>query len=181
MIKYNSQLLPLNSLCALQSFSVIYNYPTDFLLASKQFFHLCSMNNPVTIEIKRNDSSWDLIEIMPVWVEHNDVYIPNGSYHLCQGYPFEDSERYDAETMRERYMEHFETERENHPGYLGMLHFKGVGFFEWKYEGNQLIESEVWQLIDCIQDHMSGKIYTTENGILSQTGHSGAIDHLIPE
>ena len=130
------------------------------------------MNNPVTIEIRRQDDSWDLIEVMPVWIEKEGIYIPNGSYHLCQGYPYLDSDRYDAEAMRERYMENFEVEREEHPGYLGQLHFKGLGFFEWKYDGHQLTEPEVWQLIDCIQDYHSGKAYTTENGMLTQSANA---------
>jgi hypothetical protein len=30
-----------------------------------------------------------------------------------------------------------------HPGYLSRLHFQGIGFFEWKYEGYQLTEAEI--------------------------------------
>ncbi|MDB5116512.1 MAG: hypothetical protein JWQ79_2004 [Mucilaginibacter sp.] len=104
------------------------------------------MNNPVTIEIKRQDESWDLVEVMPVWVGQRNEFVTTGSYRLCRGYPNFGSNLYDAEAMRERYLETIELQGEAHPDHLGQLHFKGIGFFEWKYEGDQLTEREVWQL-----------------------------------
>jgi hypothetical protein len=74
--------------------------------------------------------------------------------------------------MRDRYLENIELETEANPGYLGLLHFKGIGFFEWKYEGQQLTEPEVWQLVDCIQDYHAGKATTTERGILTQSSNA---------
>jgi hypothetical protein len=126
------------------------------------------MNKPITIEIKRQDESWDLVEVMPVWMEQGDAFVTTGSYRLCRGYPEFYSKLYDAEAMRERYLENIELQAEAHPDYLGQLHFKGIGFFEWKYEGDQLTEREVWQLVDCIQDYNSGKASTTEHGFLTQ-------------
>lgn len=52
------------------------------------------------------------------------------------------------------------------PGYLGELHFTGVAYFEWKYEGDRLTENEVWQIVDCIQDLAAGKHRPTDNGII---------------
>lgn len=55
---------------------------------------------------------------------------------------------------------------EDNPGYLGELHFTGIGMFEWKYEGSQLQEAEVWQIVDCIQDHAAGKVPVIAYGII---------------
>jgi hypothetical protein len=130
------------------------------------------MNNPVTIEIKRQDDSWDLVEVMPVWVEQGHEFVSTGSFRLYRGYPEFDSKLYDAEAMRKRYLENIELQAEAHPGYLGLLHFKGVRFFEWKYEGHQLVENEVWQLVDCIQDYTSGKGTMTEHGFPTQSDNA---------
>ncbi|QEC74705.1 hypothetical protein [Mucilaginibacter ginsenosidivorax] len=55
---------------------------------------------------------------------------------------------------------------EANPGYLGELHFTGVAYFEWRYEGDRLTENEVWQIVDCIQDLAAGKHRPSDNGII---------------
>lgn len=55
---------------------------------------------------------------------------------------------------------------EDNPGYLGEPHFTDIGFFEWKYEGHQLKESDVWQIVDCIHDYAAGKVPLMANGII---------------
>jgi hypothetical protein len=124
------------------------------------------MTIPINLQIKRADNTWDIIEAAPLLIEEGRELIPTGTFQLYRGFPEFESNLFDYETMRERYVESLELTGENNPGYLGELHFTGVGFFEWKYEGLQLQESEVWQIVDCIQDYAAGKKRPMANGII---------------
>ncbi|WP_345948986.1 hypothetical protein ABDD95_19250 [Mucilaginibacter sp. PAMB04274] len=57
--------------------------------------------------------------------------------------------------MRDKYLANFALTGKDHPGFLGELLFTGLDFFEWKYNGTQLIKVEVLQIVDCIQDYAS--------------------------
>jgi hypothetical protein len=111
------------------------------------------MRNPVNFEIRRADYSWTIIEVVPVLIEEGKELIPTGMFKLYLGFPEHDSPLYDAQALRERYMESIDIEGNNHPDLLGELHFPGVGYFEWKYHGQQLVEEEVLQVIELIQDY----------------------------
>jgi hypothetical protein len=124
------------------------------------------MTNPINLQIKRADNSWDIIEAAPFVREEGQELIPTGVFQLYRGFPEFDSNLFDADELRERYMESIELIGEANPNYLGELHFTGMGFFEWKYEGKQLQETEVWQIVDCIQDYAAGKVPLMANGII---------------
>jgi hypothetical protein len=124
------------------------------------------MTNPINLQIKRADNSWDIIEAAPFVNEVGQEWIPTGVFQLYRGYPEFDSNLFDADALRERYMESISLMGEDNPNFLGELHFTGIGFFEWKYEGKQLQESEVWQIVDCIQDYAAGKVPLVANGII---------------
>jgi len=124
------------------------------------------MTAPINLQIKRLDNTWDIIEAAPLLIEDGHELIPTGTYQLYRGFPEFESDLFHYQAMRERYVESLELTGEDNPGYLGELHFTGMGFFEWKYEGKQLQESEVWQIVDCIQDYAAGKLQTMENGII---------------
>jgi hypothetical protein len=124
------------------------------------------MTNPINLQIKRADNTWDIIEAAPLLIEERHELIPTGTYQLYRGYPEFDSNLFDADEMRERYLENIQLMGEDNPHYLGELHFGGAGYFEWKYKGDQLKESEVWQIVDCIQDYAAGKKQPMENGII---------------
>lgn len=124
------------------------------------------MTNPINLQIKRADNTWDIIEAAPLLIEVNHELVPTGTFQLYRGFPEFDSNLFDADALRERYVESLELIGEANPGYLGELHFKGIGLFEWKYEGNQLVEDEVWQIVDCIQDFAAGKQQQIANGII---------------
>jgi len=124
------------------------------------------MTDPINLQIKRTDGTWDIIEAAPLLIEEGHELIPTGTYQLYRGFPEFDSNLFDADALRERYMENIELMGEDNPGYLGELHFSGIGYFEWKYEGDQLQENEVWQIVDCIQDYAAGKMQPMANGII---------------
>lgn len=124
------------------------------------------MTDPINLQIKRTDNTWDIIEAAPLLIEVDHNLVPTGTFQLYRGFPEFDSNLFDAGTLRERYVESLELIGEANPGYLGELHFKGVGLFEWKYQGNQLDEDEVWQIVDCIQDYATGKLQEVANGVI---------------
>jgi hypothetical protein len=124
------------------------------------------MTSPINLQIKRFDGTWDIIEAAPLLIEQGHELIANGTYQLYRGFPEFDSNLFDFQAMRERYVESLELTGEDNPGYLGELHFTGIGFFEWKYVGDQLQDSEVWQIVDCIQDYAAGKEQPMANGII---------------
>lgn len=124
------------------------------------------MTHPINLQIKRADNSWDIIEAAPLLIEEGHELIPTGTFQLYRGFPEFDSNLFDADALREQYMESISLMGEDNPGYLGELHFTGIGMFEWKYEGSQLQEMEVWQIVDCIQDHAAGKVPVIANGII---------------
>jgi hypothetical protein len=124
------------------------------------------MTDPINLQIKRTDGTWDIIEAAPLLIEEGHELIPTGTYQLYRGFPEFDANLFDADALRERYMESIELMGEDNPGYLGELHFSGIGYFEWKYDGNQLQENEVWQIVDCIQDYAAGKLQPMANGII---------------
>ncbi|SDE35653.1 hypothetical protein SAMN05216464_105332 [Mucilaginibacter pineti] len=124
------------------------------------------MTDPINLQIKRTDGTWDIIEAAPLLIEEGHELTPTGTYQLYRGFPEFDSNLFDADALRERYMENIELMGEDNPGYLGELHFSGIGYFEWKYEGDRLQENEVWQIVDCIQDYAAGKMQPMANGII---------------
>jgi len=124
------------------------------------------MTSPINLQIKRADNTWDIIEAAPLLIEEGQNLVPTGTFQLYRGFPEFDSHLFDADALRERYMESLELIGEDNPGYLGELHFTGIGYFEWKYIGNQLQENEVWQIVDCIQDYAAGKKQQIANGII---------------
>ena len=124
------------------------------------------MNTPINLQIKRADNTWDIIEAAPLLIEEGQELLPTGTFQLYRGFPEFESNLFDYQAMRERYVESLELTGADNPGYLGDLHFTGVGFFEWKYQGVQLQESEVWQIVDCIQDYAAGKRQPMANGII---------------
>jgi len=124
------------------------------------------MTTPINLQIKRADNTWDIIEAAPLLIEEGQELIPTGTFQLYRGFPEFESNLFDYQTMRDRYVESLELTGEDNPGYLGELHFTGVGFFEWKYQGIQLKESEVWQIVDCIQDYAAGKEQRIANGMI---------------
>lgn len=118
------------------------------------------------MQIKRADGTWNIIEAAPLLIEKDYDLISTGTYQLYLGFPeFERSDP-EAEIMRERYMQNMELMGEDNPGFLGELHFSGIAFFEWKYDGHQLQENEVWQIVDCIQDYAAGIKQDIKNGII---------------
>lgn len=124
------------------------------------------MTSPINLQIKRADNTWDIIEAAPLLIEEGQELVPTGTFQLYRGFPEFDSHLFDADALRELYMESLELIGEDNPGYLGELHFTGVGYFEWKYIGHQLQENEVWQIVDCIQDYAAGKKQQIANGII---------------
>ena len=124
------------------------------------------MTSPINLQIKRLDGTWDIIEAAPLLIEEGHELVPTGSYQLYRGFPEFDSNLFDFQTMRERYVESLELTGEDNPGYLGELHFTGIGYFEWKYVGHQLQDGEVWQIVDCLQDYAAGKVHPMDNGII---------------
>lgn len=124
------------------------------------------MTDPINLQIKRADNTWDIIEAAPLLTEEGHELKPTGTYQLYRGYPEFDSNLFDADAMRERYVESLELTGEDNPGFLGELHFTGIGYFEWRYEGQQLQESEIWQIVDCLQDYAAGKEQPMANGII---------------
>lgn len=124
------------------------------------------MTDPINLQIKRADNSWDIIEAAPLLIEDGKELIPTGTFQLYRGFPEFGSNLFDAEALREKYMESITLMGEGNPGYLGELHFTGIGFFEWQYTGTQLLEAEVWQIVDCIQDVAAGKKLPMEHGII---------------
>jgi len=124
------------------------------------------MTSPINLQIKRADNTWDIVEAAPLLIEEGQELVPTGTFQLYRGFPEFDSHLFDADALRERYVENLELMGEDNPGYLGELHFTGVGYFEWKYEGDQLQENEVWQIVDCIQDYAAGKKQPMANGII---------------
>jgi hypothetical protein len=124
------------------------------------------VTSPINLQIKRADNTWDIVEAAPLLIEEGQELVPTGTFQLYRGFPEFDSHLFDAEALRERYVESLELMGEANPGYLGELHFTGVGYFEWKYLGGQLQENEVWQIVDCIQDFSAGKKLPMANGII---------------
>lgn len=124
------------------------------------------MTHPINLQIKRADNTWDIIEAAPLLIEERQDLVSTGVFQSYRGFPEFDSNLFDADELRERYMESMELVGEANPGYFGELHFTCIGYYEWKYEGNRLKESEVWQIVDCIQDYAAGKIPVTANGII---------------
>jgi hypothetical protein len=124
------------------------------------------MTSPINLQIKRADNTWDISEAAPFLIEQGQDLVPTGTFQLYRGFPEFDSNLFDADALRERYMESLELIGEDNPGYLGELHFTGIGFFEWTYKGEQLQEGEVWQIVDCIQDYAAGKEQEVCNGII---------------
>jgi len=55
---------------------------------------------------------------------------------------------------------------EDNPGFLGELRFTRIGHFEWVYKGHQLQETEVWQIVNFIQNYAAGKVPVIANGIM---------------
>lgn len=124
------------------------------------------MTDPINLQIKRADNSWDIIEAAPFVREEGQELVPTGAFQLYRGFPEFDSNLFNADELRERYMESITLIGEENPNYLGELHFTGISYYEWKYEGRQLQESEVWQIVDCIQDYAAGKVPLMANGII---------------
>jgi len=124
------------------------------------------VTNPINLQIKRADNTWDIIEAAPFVREEGQELVPTGTFQLYRGFPEFDSNLFDADELRERYMESITLIGEENPNYLGELHFAGISYYEWKYEGKQLEESEVWQIVDCIQDYAAGKVPLMANGII---------------
>lgn len=113
------------------------------------------MRNPINLQIQNAQRYWTIVEVTPLLIEKGNKLISTGTYELYKGYPEHDSDLYNAEALLERYLAALELSGEDHPGFLGALHFKGIDFFEWKYEGTQLTEFEVLQIVDCIQNYTS--------------------------
>ena len=113
------------------------------------------MRNPINLQIQRADRYWTLIEVTPLLIEEGNELVGTGIYELYEGYPDQESDLYDVEALREKYLANLELSGDDHPGFLGALHFTGMDFFEWRYKGTQLTEFEVLQIIDCIQDYTS--------------------------
>jgi hypothetical protein len=124
------------------------------------------MTHPFNLQIRRADDTWDIIEAAPILIEEDKELVPTGVYQLYQGFPDFECNGHDVDALRERYMESIELTGEDNPGYLGELHFTGIAFFEWKYEGRQLNKSEVLQIVDCIQDQAAGNIPIIVNGVM---------------
>jgi len=124
------------------------------------------MTSPINLQIRRTDGTWDIIEAAPLLIEEGRDLVSTGVFQLYRGFPEFHSNLFDANALREQYMENIELMGEDNPGYLGQLHFTGIGYFEWKYEGHQLVESEVWQIVDCIQEYSAGKMQPMAKGII---------------
>jgi hypothetical protein len=124
------------------------------------------MTSPINTQIKRADGTWDIIEAAPLLIEKGHDLISTGTYQLYLGFPEIDGNVLEAEIMRERYMQNIELMGEDNPGFLGELQFSGIAYFEWKYEGHQLQENEVWQIVDCMQDYAAGIEQEITNGVI---------------
>lgn len=123
------------------------------------------MTDPINLQVRRADNTWDIIEAAPLLIEEEKQVKATGTFQLYQGFPNLSASKINGEA-HERYLESLTLMGEANPGYLGELHFTGVAYFEWKYEGGRLTENEVWQIVDCIQDLAAGKHRPTDNGII---------------
>jgi hypothetical protein len=124
------------------------------------------MTSPINMQIKRTDGTWNIIEAAPLLIEEGHDLISTDTYQLYLGFPEIDGNIFEAQIMRERYMQNMELMGEDNPGFLGELHFSGIAYFEWKYEGHQLQENEVWQIVDCMQDYAAGIEQEISNGVI---------------
>lgn len=123
------------------------------------------MTNPINLQVRRADDTWDIIEAAPLLIEEEQELIPTGTFQLYQGFPNLNGTEINSQAHA-KYVESLTLMGEDNPGYLGELRFTGVAYFEWKYAGSRLTESEVWQIVDCIQDLAAGKDRPSDNGII---------------
>jgi hypothetical protein len=52
------------------------------------------------------------------------------------------------------------------PCFLGQLCFEGIAFFKWRYQGGQLSEDDIWQIVDLMQNSI--RTYLSVIGNFSQ-------------
>ena len=130
------------------------------------------MTDPINLQVRRADDTWDIIEAAPLLTEDRHELKSTGTFQLYQGFPHLTNTALSSEA-HEKYLESLALMGEDNPGYLGELHFTGLAYFEWKYEGNRLTEKEVWQIVDCIQDLAAGKYRPSDNGVyLAKENHT---------
>lgn len=122
------------------------------------------MTDPINLQVRRFDDTWVIIEAAPLLTEEGHELRPTGTFQLYRGFPNLANTTASSDA-HERYLESLSLMGEDDPGYLGELHFTGVAYFEWKYDGPYLTENEVWQIVDCIQDLAAGKYRPSDNGI----------------
>jgi hypothetical protein len=104
------------------------------------------LNNPALIQITRAGGDIQPLDIFPIYRQEGEVFVTTGGFRLYEGYP-------DDEEQLERYLENIDLEGEAHPGFLGELHFHGTTVYEWQYQGTQLTEAEVLQVVELLQDN----------------------------
>jgi len=123
------------------------------------------MTDPINLQVRRADHTFDIIEAAPLLFEDGHKLKPTRTFQLYRGFPNLKGTALDSKA-HERYLESLTLMGEDNPGYLGELHFTGIAYFEWKYEGDRLTEREIWQVVDCIQDLAVGKYRPRDNGII---------------
>jgi hypothetical protein len=116
------------------------------------YFTDIMLNNPFFIEIKHVYGRFSPIEVIPIYQENNGQFIASGNFRLYTGYHPDDGIYGNAEVLREQYFDNVELMGDDNPCFLGELHFPGFALFEWRYTGSRLTGTEIWQIVDLLQN-----------------------------
>jgi|GEM_PF-5447903 len=115
------------------------------------------LRNPALIKITRNNEYPATLEIFPFYRQEGDYFIATDAFRIYEGYTGEDA--HSATGRLDRYIHYLWQGVQTQPGYLGELRFTGSTLYEWSYQGNQLNEEEVLQVLDMLQSRQQTFIY----------------------
>jgi hypothetical protein len=110
------------------------------------------LNNPFFIEVSRTSGRFRPLELIPIYLQHEDRFVATPNYRIYNGYEPDEEQYVNGDILREQYFDNLELMGNDNPCFLGELHFNGIGYFEWRYIGERLCEREVWQIVDLLQN-----------------------------
>ena len=110
------------------------------------------LHNPFFIEVSRPTGRYRTLELIPVYREQDGQYIATSNFRIYEGYTPDVEDGIDGDWLKEQYFDNIELMGDDNPCFLGELKFPGVAYFEWCYLGHQLNPTEVWQIVDLLQN-----------------------------
>lgn len=128
------------------------------------------LNNPIVIEITRDNGRKITIDVIPVYEEERHGFVATDELRLYEGYPADEWNTPADEAQRERYLDNLDMMGEANPCYFGLLQYAIGHDGRWGFCGDGLTAYELQQVIAVIESYLAdmGSIESEIEEILNE-------------